>query len=437
MVCHPLFMRNAWLSLLITVALNVNGSVAAENPASRRPADETKRVWREAFGSSPATTDDARFDAVVKASHMPADLIERMRPKHVAGTLRQRLVLSAGGTQIRLRISNETGLTPLAIAAVSAGLAGQLFDAKPGSLRAVTFGGSRAVTIPPGAPVLSDPIALKVDRGAAIVVSVHPERELVVAPSGEALNIAQGDQTMMERLGNASDAVARPLVTAVAVLAPRSVHTIVALGDSITDGNRGKLMVLHSWPEELARRLAAHRSGSTYSVVNAGIGGNRLLRDGVVPEYGAAALARLDRDVLRIDGVTHLLVLEGTNDIGRSGGDPVFGDSPAIDENDLIFGYRQIIARAHANHVKVVLATIPPFGGSTSYSSPAKEHLRQGINRWIRTSHDPDGIVDFDQVLRDPASPSMLRARFDSGDHLHPNEEGSRAMGDAVNLALF
>src|SRR6185312_13276251 len=158
------------LSWLIIVALTVCAQAAADNRASQHPSmtrssrafgagspasDETQLAWREAFGSSPATTDDARFAAVVKASHMPADLIERIRPKHISATLRQRLVLSAGGAQIRLRISNETGVEPLAIASVSAGLAGQSFDAKPGSLRHVTFGGSQGVTIPPGAPVLS------------------------------------------------------------------------------------------------------------------------------------------------------------------------------------------------------------------------------------------------------------------------------------------
>jgi lysophospholipase L1-like esterase len=213
----------------------------------------------------------------------------------------------------------------------------------------------------------------------------------------------------------------------------RDTHLIVALGDSITDGNRLSLTALHSWPEELSRRLAARGSSTDYAMVNAGIAGNRLLASGF---GGIAALARLDRDALALDGITHLVVLEGTNDIGMSGHSS-FGDNPAISAEEIIGGYRQIMARAHDRGVKVILGTILPFGGSASHDTPGHEQLREAVNTWIRTSREPDGMVDFDKALRDPAHPLQLRSDYDSGDHLHPNEAGSKAMGEAVDLSMF
>ena len=151
---------------------------------------------------------------------------------------------------------------------------------------------------------------------------------------------------------------------------------------------------------------------------------------------GVSALARLDRDVLRIDGLTHIIVLEGTNDIGMSGPSPM-GNNPRLTSGELIAGYRQILARAHARGVRVVFGTITPAGGSMSHSSPEKDALRKAVNQWIQTSGEPDGIVDFDAATRNPANPDQLLPAFDSGDHLHPNEAGQKAMGDAVDLALF
>lgn len=207
---------------------------------------------------------------------------------------------------------------------------------------------------------------------------------------------------------------------------------IATLGDSITDGNRTTLGDLRSWPEELARRLAARRNGGRYSVVNAGIGGNRLLGSG----WGPSALARLDRDVLRIDGLSYLIVLEGTNDIGMAGRS-VFGNNPAVSADDMIAAYRQIIARAHARGVKVLLGTIMPFGGSATHYSPANEQIRQAVNAWIRTSREADGVVDFDRLARDPADATKLQAAFGSQDGLHPGAAGYKAMGDAIDLSLF
>ena len=200
---------------------------------------------------------------------------------------------------------------------------------------------------------------------------------------------------------------------------------------SITDGNRGEIGALHGWPEQLARRLAAARKGR-YTVVNAGIGGNRLL----APGWGDAGLARLDRDALRIEGISHLILLEGTNDIGMSGKGP-FGDNPELSADELIRGYRQVIARAHARGVKVILGTLTPAGGSPSHSSPAKDAIREAVNRWIRTAGEADGYIDFDKVTGDPAAPGTLRNDYDFGDRLHPSDAGYMAMANGIDLSLF
>jgi len=223
----------------------------------------------------------------------------------------------------------------------------------------------------------------------------------------------------------------RPLVSGVQVLADPTPRVIVTMGDSITDGNRAQLGVLHGWPERLAQRLAKRRGGRSYSVVNAGIGGNRLLTGG----WGAAGLARLDRDVLRIEGVSHLILLEGINDINMSGRSPM-GTNPGISAEELITGYRQVIARAHARGIKVYIGTLTPPPSDEFFTS-AKVAVRNAVNRWIRTSGEPDGVIDFDAMVRDPAVPTRFKVEFDSGDHLHPSNRGYAAMGDGIDLRLF
>lgn len=331
-------------------------------------------------------------------------------------------------------MSNEVGTAPRIIAAASVGLAGQDFDARNDGLQAVTFSGNKGITIPPGAPVVSDPIDLRVARGDNIVVSFTITDTLRLDGNGGSLvSVAPGDQSMAVHMQDSRIMEGRPDITGISVLTARDTHLVVALGDSITDGNRLSLTALHSWPEEASRRLAARKAGPDYAVVNAGIAGNRLLASGF---GGPAALSRLDRDALALDGITHLVVLEGTNDIGMSGHSS-FGENPAISPQDLIGGYRQILAREHDRDVKVIVGTILPFGGSASHDSREHEELRQAANNWIRTSGEPDAVIDFDKALRDPANPLRLRSDYDSGDHLHPNEAGSKAMGQGIDLSIF
>ena len=200
----------------------------------------------------------------------------------------------------------------------------------------------------------------------------------------------------------------------------------MTFGDSITDGARSTLDMNSRWPDYLARRLAARKKGKPVGVLNAGISGNQVLGDGA----GVSALARFDRDVLMQTGVTHVIVMEGINDIGIARSNP----TPSAD--DLIAGHRQLIARAHARVLKVYGATLTPFEGA-AYWSAEGEAKRQALNQWIRTSGEYDGVIDFDQVTRDPAAPTKFLPAYDSGDHLHPGDAGYKAMGEAVDLKLF
>lgn len=416
------------------VALAVTGTLGAMAQASMAPTETP--VWREAYQSSPAHYDPlepAFVKMLVEKFKMPPAAVEQMRPQTASGTQRVRIAVSARGPQIRIRVSNEEGTEPLVLAAASVGLAGDGYVSKPGTLKVITFGGRRNVAIPMGAPVLSDPVALPVTPGTGLIVSTYATGSFKLDPlGGSAIVVAAGDQTMKNELADGKPMVGRPAISGIAVLSPPSRRVIATLGDSITDGNRPALTDTRSWPEVLATRLAARRNTGDYAVVNAGIGGNRVLGSG----WGPSALARLDRDVLRIDGLSHLIMLEGTNDIGMSG-HSVFGNQPAVTPEDLIAGYRQIIARAHARGVQVIVGTIMPFGSSMTHYSPENERTRQAVNRWIRTSREPDGVIDFDQVARDPANPVNMRAEFGSEDGLHPGAAGYKAMGEAVDLSMF
>jgi lysophospholipase L1-like esterase len=210
----------------------------------------------------------------------------------------------------------------------------------------------------------------------------------------------------------------------VEVVAEKGARAVVTFGDSITDGARSTVDKNARWPDELARRLAA--KGTQVAVINAGISGNRVLGDGA----GYSALARFDKDVLMQTGVTHVIVLEGINDIGIARANA----SPSAD--DLIAGHRQLIARARARGLKIYGATLTPFDGA-AYYTPEGEAKRQALNNWIRTSGEYDGVIDFDKLTRDPAAPSKFSAAADSGDHLHPGDTGYKAMGTAVDLGLF
>jgi lysophospholipase L1-like esterase len=366
-------------------------------------------------------------------------------------TVRERVRVSIGGARICLRLSNEYGSAPLLIGSATVAAPNDSTSVRPGSIQTVTFGGRNSITIPAGAPVLSDPVAFPVASGAEISISLYfPKR--VATPTLHALALKRavvsqrGDHTGAEKIESGAASESLILVSAVLVPAQPSQRLVVAFGDSVTDGDRSTVDADRNWPSDLIRRLGKTREGSKVAVVNEGIVGNRLLSDCFIASvgcFGVSALARADRDVLALPGVTHIVLLEGINDIGfpgaKLGGSYLADPDDVRTPEDLIDAYRQLISRAHAHGVKLIGATITPFEDVDfpGYYSESKEAVRQAVNKWIRTSGSFDAVIDFDAVLRDPDHPSRLLPRFASKDHLHPNDLGYQAMADAIDLALF
>lgn len=303
----------------------------------------------------------------------------------------------------------------------------------PNSDHSLTFGGRKGVTIRPGQVIASDPVALDLKPLSDLAVSLY-----VIETRGVPTNHTPGLHTTYVSSGDVTAAASLPSpaidtsyvwLRSVDVVAPLDSFAIACLGDSITDGFRTTVDANTAWPALLARRLNARQHGPRIAVLNAGISGNQVLRDGA----GVNALARFDRDVASEPGVRWVVLLEGINDINIHG--QVTGPQ-AITAEDLIAGYQQLIARAHLQGLKILGATLTPQGGLW-LAGPIGEATRQAVNQWIRTSRAFDAVIDFNAVERDPAHPERLRRRFDSGDHIHPNDAGNAAMADAFDLSVF
>ena len=361
-------------------------------------------------------------------------------------TVRERVRASIGGSRIRLRFSNEFGSSPLLIGAATVAIPKDVSTIKEESIRNVTFEGRNSIEIPAGAPVLSDPISLQLTPGAEISISIYfPNRLTTPTLHAFAFKHAvvsqHGDFTHERKIDPAALSTASILVTAVLLPAQPSNRLVVAFGDSISDGDGSTVDADNNYPNNLIRRIAKTSNGSTLAVVNEGIVGNPLLRDSEI--FGVSALARFDRDALVLPGVTHIVLLEGINDIGFVGAkmDGQYLADPAETRSaqDIIDAYRQLISRAHARGIKVIGATITPCEGVDipGYYSDAKESVRETVNKWIRTGGAFDGMIDFDAVVRDPDHPTRLLPKFASKDHLHPNDTGYKAMADSIDLALF
>lgn len=355
-------------------------------------------------------------------------------------TIRQIVRSTLGGGAIRLRLSNAYGRTAASIGAVHVALRAKGSEIVPGSDRTATFSGRPSVTIPPDAPVLSDPIQLNVPAGGDLAISIYlPKATAAAGIHYAALQtsfIGKGDQTAAASLPGGDTITSWVFLGGVDVLAPQAAFAIVAIGDSITDGARSTVDENRRWPDVLASRLRAQ--GQKAGVVDAGIGGNRILHDasGSV-RFGVSALARFERDALAQPGVRYIIVLEGINDLGHPGSSAP--ESETVTADDLIAGMKQMIERAHERGIKIIGGTIAPFEGTVfkGYFTPEKEQKRKAVNQWIRTGRAFDGVIDFDQAVRDPKNPDRILAEYDSGDHLHPGDAGYRAMGNAVDLKLF
>ncbi len=342
---------------------------------------------------------------------------------------------SIGGRRVRVQVSNAIGNSRLSIGAAHIAIRQKDAAIAPASDRVLTFAGRPAFTIPPGALVVSDPVDLDVPRFTDLAISLYLPEDTgspTVHPLGlHTTYIASGDATADATLNPAATTTAYFWLSGVDVLAPSRASAIVAFGDSITDGFATTANKDQAWPTLLAGRLASGKSTAMVGVLNLGISGNRVLRD----VAGTNALARFDRDVLARPGVRWMILLEGINDITFSA-IPGIPPGQAVTAGDLIWGYRQIIERAHLHGIKVAGATILPVEGVLTYTENG-EAIRQAVNQWIRTGGAFDAIIDFDTLTRDPANPKRLRADFDSGDHVHPNDAGNQAMADVIDLSTF
>ncbi|HEY4363059.1 MAG TPA: SGNH/GDSL hydrolase family protein [Bryobacteraceae bacterium] len=360
-----------------------------------------------------------------EASNLPPSLADQ--------TVRMVAHVSLGGRRLRVELSNMLNAQPLEIGAAHLAIAKVGGEIAGGTGRILTFGGSATFTIPPGVVAVTDPVDLEVAPLADLAVSVYlPHDTGVPASHTVGLHtgyISKGNVAGSRSMLEPTALFAYAWLAGIDVAASSGAYTIVALGDSITDGFATTRDANLAWPALLAKRLKENQSTQQVAVVNQGISGNQVLRDGA----GISALARLDRDVLTRPGVKWVILFEGINDINlrtRPG-----GANPLTTE-ELIGGYRQIIERCHAQGIQVMGATLTPSLGVPTYSDHGEE-IRVAANRWIREKGNFDAVVDFEAVLRDPQHPAKLRPELDPGDHIHPNDAGNQMMADAFDLQIF
>jgi lysophospholipase L1-like esterase len=354
-------------------------------------------------------------------------------------TLRMTPRVSIGGSRLRVRISNAYGVRPLAIGAARIGPRSSGPAVVPGSNRRLTFGGEPTATIAAGALIVSDPVDLTFAPLSDLAVSVHLPGDLPVSFGITGRYARQtnyisppGDFAAEENMpvGRLTDDWY--FVCGVDVVAPAETGAVVAVGDSLTDANISTHDGHHSWPSQLARRLMARHGGRPMAVMNQGLGGNRILFD----IRGDSGLRRFDRDVLAQPGVTHTVIMLGTNDLRNRPAKP----EEEVTAAQMIAGLKQFALRGQPHGVKVIACTLTPFENETFLPgawNPGREAVRQAVNDWLRKTDDFDAVVDFDRALRDPDHPTQMLPIYDCGDHLHPSDLGYRAMGDAIDLALF
>ena len=357
-------------------------------------------------------------------------------------TIREIVHISIGGSTIRVRLSNTYGKDAVEIGAAHVALRSKASAIVSGSDHQLTFGGHSSITIPPNALVLSDPLPINLASSSDLAISIFLPKSTLGAGIHYAAQqtnyIGSGDLTTAVDMPDATTITSWVFLSGVDVSATQPSSALITFGDSITDGARSANDTNHRWPDFLATRLLAQKSTARIGVLNEGIGGNRILHDpNEEIRFGVNALARFDRDVLSQPGVKYIIVMEGINDLGHAG--PDHFPTEQVTAEDLIVGYKQLIARAHERGIKIYGATMTPFTGVTfnGYYSDQKELIRKSVNTWMRTSHAFDAVIDFDKAVQDRADPDHIAAAYDSGDHLHPKDEGYKAMADSIDLSLF
>lgn len=393
---------------LLTLSLNVHGA-----------------EWIQTWGAAPLPPTPAQ-------GPFPAT------PSFANQTLRQIVRVSVGGGRLRIRLTNEYGTRPLAIGAVRVAVSDEKGSVLSGTDRAVTFSGKPSVVIPAGSPALSDPVDLTVKPLSSLAISLYVPQDTGPCTCHQAamqtmLISDTGNFTESSSFTPKQSMAIRAFLSGVIVETSNKTHALVVLGDSITDGVGSTLDANHRWPDMLASRVVEGRH--PWGVINMGISGNQLLGDGA----GQNALTRFDRDVLSVPGVQAVIIFIGVNDLGVSYGNGTFrfgsGTNPKVTGESMIAGYRQLIARGHLAGLKVIGATITPYEGA-AYYSPEGEAVRQEINRWMRSSREFDGVIDFDLLMRDPDKPTQIKTGF-TVDHLHGSDAAYAAMGASVDLGLL
>jgi lysophospholipase L1-like esterase len=406
-------MKRHWLAFASTAVLFFAAGTAGVSQSPEKPK------WVGTWAASPMLA-DGRW----------------MRPI-TNSTLREIVHISNGGAQLRLRFTNEFGVDPLTISNAHVALSAGGGDIKPGTDHAVMFGGSPSVRLAPGGVIYSDPVDFNVAPLSDLAVSFFVPSQNMRAETAHLAAaqdnfIADGDQTSAVSLTQPKTAMSWYLFDGVDVPAVDGSRAIVTLGDSITDGTASTRNANRRWPNVLAERLKQERGMENVAVLDEGIGGNRVLNE----QSGPSALSRFDRDVLGQNGVKYLTILEGINDIGRLANTRMMAPEDDITAQNLEHALTQLASRAHEHGIKVFAATLTPYGGAGYYSEKG-EQVRQEYNNWIRTSGVFDGVIDFDKITRDPQNPVRYNPAYDSGDHLHPNDAGYKAMAEGVDLNLF
>lgn len=389
--------RSAVSALALSLSLLSTGPVCAQ-------------VW------VPAWTAPATFDRNAPGPETSVQFADQ--------TVRQDVQMASAAKAVRIRFSNELGAAPLILGAVSAGL-GNAPAAQ------VLFDGSATATILPGASLLSDPVEVSVAAFADLTVTFYLPEPTRPAGRLTAVRIGSGRRSVVD-----SDRLERRQSVITAVLAERETApaaVIVGFGDSLTEGNSTTLGANQSWPQQLGRRLEALCPGA-YVVVNAGIGGNTVVSPGSTP----TALARLDRDVLSLPGVTHLILLEGLNDVRQKGAGR---DRPGATAEAVIGGYRQISARLRMHGISTLGATLTPVLAGPlrepTIDGPTTDEKRHALNAFIRSDGAFDGVVDFETAIWDPEHRENIRPGAHREDGYHPNDEGHRLMAEGVDPAVF
>jgi lysophospholipase L1-like esterase len=352
-------------------------------------------------------------------------------------TLREIVHVSLGGSSVRVQLSNEFGAESLTVNAAEIAVRDKDSAVVAATEVPLTFAGRSSVVIPAGAMVVSDPAPLKVKPLSDVAVSLFlaEQPETVVSRHGFADQtnyMVEGNAVASADLTGAKPFYSWDFLKGVDVSADADAASVVAFGDSITDGAKSTRDANARWPDVLAARLATNKATAKIGVLNQGIGGNRVLHDNT----GPSALARFDRDVLAQAGVKYLVIMESINDIGHAADPNPAKRYDIVTADDLIAGLTQMARRAHTHGIKVIGATLTPYVGA-GYQSPEGEAIRQAVNTWIRTTKELDGVADFDKATDDPDHPGVFLPDYDSGDHLHPKDAGYKAMGDAIDLKLF